>query len=569
MHAAACSLSKVSNDNGFISTESKSIGTYTKTSCVFVLGATAPDGIPWVKISASDSNAHVWVPFDELSEDAAPAKKRMRSAGIILFKENLAKALDLARNVNDFPPLSLISAPGWSGPHFALRSGEVFSPSKDEEPVILFEPDRTTCAAKGSKDWKRGVKRIAKGQPIVTFMLMVPFMGPILTLSRVRENAGFELSGAKGVGKSTLQQLATSVIGPALEPIGKNYWITANTTMNALETEMPRHADAVMVIEELSVMYAGATEKVRANQMREFVFRMAQGAGKERFKETAQQGARFVWITSTNDPIAALINKHGGDAAEAAGDRLLALPIGNNRKHGIFKAPLPKGCSTGEDAARAISNLVADNYGNPFRIFLQAIVKERSENEAGLKRKIDAFIVEFRDAVGVDGNIGSEARVADIFGLAYSAGRLAQSYGALPKKLDCLEAAIKCHRINRKSVGANISNVDRLIRLSKRKDVLILDNSNNTKSYRKSLAAAPALKLLGKKGSFELLLSPEQFKRAFPEGKSVMADPEVKKLMRHDKGRNTIKIQVTPKGKLTRYMCFNLFVKDGADPSGI
>jgi len=531
---------------------------FIKATRVDVQGGTAPDGMPWVNMSAADGNANVWVPLDELLDDAAPAKRRMRAARLFLFKDNLTNALDLARNVNAFPPLPLIDAPGWSGPHFALRSGEVFSPDDHTDTIVLFEPDPVTCAARGGKAWSKGAKRLGKGQPIVTFALMIPFAGPLLQLSRVRENIGFELSGPKGVGKSSLQHLSTSTIGPALEPAGKNYWITANTTMNALEAEMPRHTDTIMVIEELSVMHAGDSEKIRANHMREFVFRMAQGTAKSRYQEEKKTPVRFVWLTSTNDPLATLLGKYGGDAGEAAGDRLLALPIGPNRKHGIFKAPLPKGCATGEDAARAIADLVAGNYGRPMRRFLRRLVKGRAKDEAGLRAVIEAFILEFRDAVGVDGNTGSEARVADAFGLVYAAGRLAQRYGALPKKLDCLAAACKCYRINRKSMDAEVSNVERLQRLARHKGVVCIDLEDHSKAYLKRLAAAPALIRIGKGGKRELLLSKEQFERAFPMSNGLLADTAVKKLMRHDKGRNTIKIQVSHSEEPKRYRCFSL-----------
>jgi len=413
---------------------------------------------------------------------------------------------------------------------------------------------RKTAASQVGK----GAKHIAKGQPIVTFALMIPFAGPLLQLSRVRENIGFELSGPKGVGKTTLQNLATSVVGPALEPAGRNYWITANTTMNALETNMPDHADMLMVIEELSVMHAGESDKVRSNRMREFVFRMAQGTGKSRHGETRQLPSRFIWLTSTNDPLARLLGMHGGDAAEAAGDRLLALPIDKKRKHGIFKAPLPKGCETGEDAARAISELVAENYGKAIRWFLRNLVKERAEDEAGLKNDLEAGIMRFRDAVGVDGNSGSEARVADAFGLVYAAGCLAQRYGALPKKLDCLAAAISCHRINRKSLGSQLSNLERLQRLAKRKGVLLVDLEDGSSAYRKRLEAAPALILARKGGKRELLLTTDQFARAFPNKKSALADEEIKTRMRKDKDRSTVKVQVAHGGKHKRFHCFDL-----------
>jgi hypothetical protein len=120
------------------------------------------------------------VKLDDLSDDAAVAKKRMRSAGLHLFKEAMAKAIDQARSVSSFPRLPLIDRPGWSGPHFALPSGDVYSPEGVAEAIVLFEPDPHKCARAGNKAWLDGVGRLAAGQPLLTFALMIAFTGPIL-----------------------------------------------------------------------------------------------------------------------------------------------------------------------------------------------------------------------------------------------------------------------------------------------------------------------------------------------------------------------------------------------------
>jgi hypothetical protein len=498
------------------------------------------------------------VPFDALSDDAALAKKAIRTAGIHLFKEDLARALEQGRNVSSFPPMALIERPGWAKPYFTLLSGDVFSPGGAAEAVVLFEADSFKCAAAGDRTWLQGVLRLARGQPIVSFALMIAFAGPILELSRVRENPGFEFSGPKGRGKTTLLHLAASVWGPAVGPAGQNYWVTANSTINAMEAELPRHGDSLLALEEMSAMHAGESAKARANHMREFIFRMAQGTIKARYGVAKERPVRVVWIATTNDPAATLLGDCGGDAADAAGDRLLAIPISGKRKRGVFQQRLPAGCETGEDAALAISELVADHHGKPIRCFLKALVAARAEDDAALRSQIEAFILEFRDAVGVDGNVGSEARVADSFGLVYAAGKLAQAYGALPAQLDCLRAATYCHRINRKSVGAAVSNVQRLERLAKRKGVVVIDLTDKSDDYRQRLAAAPAEILIGEDGKRELLLSKEAVERAFRTPKALFADTAVSELMRHDVGRNTIKVRLIHDGKLVRRHCFRL-----------
>ena len=139
---------------------------------------------------------------------------------------------------------------------------------------------------------------------------------------------------------------------------------------------------------------------------------------------------------------------------------------------------------------------------------------------------------------------------------------LARQYGALPKKLDCMAAAIKCYRINRKSVGADVSNVQRLQRLAKRKGVVIINLDDRSKAYRERVSAAPALLRISKGGTRELLLSSEQFEKAFPKRKALLADPAVKKIMRHDKDRSTLKTRVVHNGPQKRFRCFDLSAID-------
>lgn len=532
---------------------------YRPTHKVVVRGATAPDGTPWVEIAAPSGNPAVWVKFDDLSDDASPAKKRMRAGGLHLFKEGLSQALDKARKVDGFPPAPLIERPGWSGPYFALPSGEVFSPDGVEEPIILFEPQPRKCAAAGDETWLKGMKRLCRGQPIVTFAVMFPFCAPLLRLSRVLSNFGVELSGPKARGKSTLQRAAASTAGPVLDPAGQNYWITANTTMNALEAQMPLHNDMPLVIEEMSAMNAGESDRVRGNRARELVFRLWEGTGKDRFQAARQTPARFAYLTSTNDPTAALMGANAGDAPDAANDRLLALPISPERPHGIFEEELPTGYRSGEAAARAIDALVAEHYGHPIRVFLRALVKARAEGEDALKRDIDAFIMKFREAVGVpEGSQGTEARVADAFGLIYAAARLAKRYGALPKSLKCLTAAVYCHRLNRQSVGVHVTNLERLLQLARREDVVEVNLTDETKAYRKAVEKAPALILTKKHRKRELLVTLEVLQDLFPHLKALVTDPEIKPLMRCEKGRNSRQVTVIGSKKKRRFFCMRL-----------
>ena len=531
---------------------------YVRPEELIVDGATAPTQVPWIRTFDSATTREAWIPLEEFSDDARLAKARLRKAGLYLFDEELKSWITKAKKVEEFPPRPLIDRPGWSGPYFALPNGEIYSPDGAEVAIILFERQFAKCATKGDKNWLKGVKRLARRQPIVTIAVMLPFCAPILRLSRVQINFGVELSGPKARGKSTLQRLAASVSGAAVDPAGFNYWITANTTMNALEQQMPLHNDMPMIIEEMSAMNAGESDRVRANRARELVFRMAEGTGKDRANAPRQPHSRFVYLTSTNDPTSALIGANASDAADAAADRILALPISPERPHGVFEVDLPKGKRTGEEAARAIDELVSNHYGYPIRHFVRALVNERASSEDAIKQEIDAHVMDFRQAVGVDGKSGTEARVADPFGLIYAAGRLAQRFGALPKTLQCMDSAVYCHRLNRESVGTRVSNLEQLLQLADRDEVIDVDLADTSKRYRKSVERAPAVILNGKNGKRELLVTLDVLNELFPRLNNVLTDPQIKPLLRCDEGRKTRKVKVAAGEKPKRFLCLRI-----------
>lgn len=544
-------------DDGYREPDDPEHGAYQPVSKVSVKGATDQDGRAWVEFSTS-TNITAWVPLDELMGSADEAKRKLRDAGIILFDEQLAKAIKQAKQVRFFPDLPLFARPGWSLPYFVQASGKVFGPAGSAKPVILFERHPTKCSAKGKlTSWLDGVAELATGQHLLIFSLMIGFVGPLLGLSRLMENFGFELVGPKARGKTTLQYLLASVAGPALRPSGQNNWIGANTTMNAFEAQMPEHADTTMIVDEMTTMFANESSRSRGKSYQDAVFRLAQGTGKDRYGSTRQRPARFVWITSTNEQTHQLVRTVSSDAADAASDRLMALPI-SRKARGVFQKPFPAGYKTGERVARAITELVAGHYGRPFRKFLTALVAARAEDEAGLKVQIEEWIDQFREAVGVSGNAGSEARVADAMGLVYAAGMLAQSYGALPPELNCLEAAQYCHRLNRASVRADLTNVERVQQLAAHKRTLEIDTDVESKGYRKRLDRAPALIKVRRDGTRELVLTADMLIDAGIKRKAFLNDPAIRRLLRHDEDRDDSKLKLVSGGKATRVICIRL-----------
>lgn len=541
-----------------------------KPSEVRMSGFTAPDGIPWVYAELLGRAEHrdeggdepfaqgVWTRLEDWSDDAAPAKRSLKGANIHLFGDAMKSAVQEARDLNDFPARPLIERPGWTASHFALPSGEVFSPPESAASVVLFPKNDHRCEVRRVKGWRKRLANLAGRQPIIEFALMLPFAAPLLRLSPVLFNPGFELVGPKRRGKSTLQQLAASLVGPAVAQHGRNYVIPANTTVNALEELTADHADLPLIIEEMGLYYAGENEASRARKMLELIMRLASGTVKARRGESTHPPARFVYLTSSNETLASMLQGRQTQTSSAAGDRLLTIPIAASREHGIFDR-LPKGCASGRDAIRMIVDLIKDHHGHPMRIFLKHLVAERAADEDGLKERIQALINNFREAVGVDDNVGSESSIADVFGLIYAAGVLAQEYGALPRKLKLRRAVVRVYSLSRALSSPPPTHLERLHGLAKRKGVIHVDVANLADISDDELARATAVVRTDRMGSVLLLLTDVALNRAFVFPKRLLKDPDVGAIMRTDSDkRKKLTVSVRRNKKQERLYAFAL-----------
>lgn len=324
----------------------------------------------------------------------------------------------------------MIERVGWNGQHFALPDGTVFSPSGAQQPDIVFQRIPRRCSPRGTfKGWKRKVARRLAGQALAEFVLCLAFAAPLLALTNRVGNFGFELVGGKGTGKSSLQQLMSSVLG-ALQGEDGHYWVSFDATPNALEQSMAGFSDLPLILEEANLFVAGETARTRGNNFKALAFRLGGGSEKARFDQGQPKEFRLIFLTSSNERLAKLMNINS-EAARAAEDRLITLPI-EGRPHGVLDF-VPSGTA---NASQFIADLVAAadaHHGHAIRRFLSHLVQERADDERRLRAEIVRRMASFREKAGVDPNAGSAVRVADAFGLVFAAGALAKRYGALPR----------------------------------------------------------------------------------------------------------------------------------------
>lgn len=528
---------------------------FKRAKKIAVSGATSPEGVPYVRIKACGKVAYV--PLADFSGSGRNARDKLEAAKIVLLNSDWARVMVLVDDIGKFPLRPIIVKPGWAGDSFALPDGSVFSPPDSSKPVVLFNKEPGKCHQQGSlKGWNKGLA-VLVDQSLIIFLLAAAFAAPLLRIVNRMGNIGFELAGPKGVGKSTVQRLVAAVVGGGVEQPGSNYWISANTTSNGLEAAFPEHNDLPMILEELNLFAAGEAERNRATKIDELVFRLSDGTTKARYGGERQCGHRFVYIASTNEPLAQVLLGYRKQVSDAAADRLLTLPL-DDRKLGIFDK-LPGGWASARDLAEHLDKLIAKHHGIAMQEFLQRLVEERASDEAALRARLEKSMAIFRKKVGVDENNGSATRVADAFGLSFAAGRLAQEYGVLPSEFRCNRAAKLAYELNRSTAADAPSMKQRLLKLAKATGVIRINREKLRKIDDATLKAAPALLRLDAKGRVELLLTSAARDRAFPVPRFLFQDQEVAPMsVRDGDGRRTVKRALRSNKGLERVYCFRL-----------
>lgn len=523
---------------------------------IHVSGATAPNGKPYVRIAASKRNA--WIAREAFTSAGTEALRVLKAANIPMLPHEWKQCRAKVAELKNFPPKVLIDRPGWNGPHFALADGTVFSASTEEAPVVLFHMDSQKCAAAGSIVKWRGITRTLRDQPVAAFVVLAAYAGPFLSLTKQVLNLGFELAGPGGVGKSTIQRVAAAVCGPADSPLGRNYWITANATINGLEGVMAQHNDMPLIIEESNLFAAADRYGARAAKLNELVFKLADGTEKLRFNSDQPQRSRFVFITSTNELLAQLLIGYREAVTDAATDRLLTIPIDTSRPYGIFDC-LPKGWANSGDLADHFNVGVRKCHGVGIRKLLQHLVRALAERPEWVSESINGHMIDFRMQVGVDQNDGSETRVADAFGLVYAAGMFAVQVGAVSRRIDPLKAALACYELNRKSRAKPPSHLAQLRKLADDFDTQwIKFDCRLPELSDEQVEDATAFVRERREEPYELLLTDRQFLRAFPNPKAFFADSEIQQRMVGEPGRRKTKRQIRSNRKAERFFVFRI-----------
>lgn len=515
-------------------------------------------GTRWVKVS--DNGKYCWVPLSDFHGHGKEAIARLSRCGVIIVgAARVKKLMDEVAGIEEFYEAELIEHIGWNGKHFALPDGTVFSPEGCSSDEVLFEISSNKCSAKGdAESWQRDVAAKLANQSIPIFGLCLTFAAAILRLTNRVGNFGFELVGGKGTGKSTVQQLMSSVLGGAIQGDDGHYYISFDATANGLEQAMSAHSDLPMILEEANLFLAGESSRVRGEHFKAVAFRLVGGTDKLRFDQRSGGEYRFVYMSSSNERLADLIDNRT-EAARAAADRFITIDLSPDRKHGVFDE-LPRDYATAGLFARSLISAANQHHGHAIRIFLQGLVQDRHDDDEALKAKIEGSVQLFQKRANVDLDNGSAARVAEAFGIVYAGGVLAQQYGALPKALKCGRAVLNCYKsylLGNHEASAVLSILQAIARSKDTAKIGFQKHGGTPLPSSSCLEVAPAfLKKVETKR--ELWIKPDRIHHLIPGWTRLKNKPEIIALLKRDGDHKTVKRTLPTQNKAVRVYCFEL-----------
>lgn len=497
-----------------------------------VRGIIDPDKTEWVQLTYKEKT--VLIPYIEFGVERATVWSSLTRKGVTLVsKASRASVVEQVERIEKFTERLVFSRPGWHHGQFANASGQVFAPPKCRKGIVGFAPDTAKCATKGTHaEWLDQVARPLVGHHIPCFAMMACLAAPMLDLVGRTDNFGFELSGAGGKGKSTTQRIMASMVGPAMVK-DRAYITSFNMTHAALEQSMRAHSDMPFIIDEANLFGAGSGGRADQRAMRDFSFQMGAGITKGRYGRHQQDGYRFVYVTSANEPFHELLSQAHRDTANAASDRLMSITIPEGDA-GVF-GDLPSGFATYRQFTLALEQGMSEQYGTAMPMFLRALVSARHKDGAKLIGRILRRVAEFNAHVGTNENNGSDVRVAEAFGLVYAAGRFAHFKGILPTEMDCLEAAAHCYANYRSTVPVRQTLPERLLAIAKREQTMTIDRTSLPSLSDEEMERIGAFIRVMKGGTL-LLMTPRFGDLMFPDWRKLSKTSDFRALNKADKG---------------------------------
>jgi Domain of unknown function (DUF927) len=339
------------------------------------------------------------------------------------------------------PAFTLVSRPGWiGGQAFAHGSHLLGSLPKN----YVFHPhgmelgDRPgKFSVRGSlREWKKFARRVAKGQPLVTFLLCVAFASMVLHRLKVQPFV-IMLYSDSSVGKSYLAKFVASVAGGDPSSPETGFGESFKASDPGLEKVFLAHNNLLLLQNEFSRVQGSPQQKV--DTLEAMVNDLCAGVPKT-IGNSRKGALRYSTcaIVTSNEAYVKLLAKANREPAEAMRPRLLELCADTGSGLGVFMK-MPTRFEKSSDAIKEMRDAADRNYGWPARAFAKSICEHMAEGSTVVTDVIAKWEKRFATRLGAD-LTGVEGQVRDKLAAVGVAGMLAKRLGVLPKEIKVIPA---------------------------------------------------------------------------------------------------------------------------------
>lgn len=246
--------------------------------------------------------------------------------------------------------------------------------------------------------------------------------------------------GTSTTGKTLLLILARSVFG---NPI-RDRLPTWNTTATAFEELAGQVRDHLLVVDEVTFKTGGFDDEQLLRRLH-YAFASSQSMRRSGRYEPTQTvigaGSGRLGLSTGELSYREVARRAGSKRFRGAALRAVDIASDLEYGMGLFRR-LPSDYSAREDGARRfaqrLESAALENYGRVGRHFVQHLIYDNPDWKVDARRRLDEFVSGLN--LGDDGYL---TRFAEIFGLAYAAGREAMAADLVDWSADELRYAIE------------------------------------------------------------------------------------------------------------------------------
>lgn len=286
------------------------------------------EGLGWsleLRILTSDGSTQTFIFPRAMLADAAATKTALMDRGVVVH--NPQAVMNYLGQAKHNTTHDLAHHVGWTGSSYVLAD-RVYGHEAKRIALHPNAPAFPGYAVSGSlADWNASLGRLCVGNSRLMVSVLTALAGPLARLAGI-DSGGFHFYGVSSSGKTTLLIAGASVLGPWKETLR-----TWRTTSNALEVVAAGLNDSTLFLDEIG--------QVKAEEVGETVYMLANGQGKGRMTRTGQQARLLEWtllFLSTGEISLQQTIESGSHKVRAGMElRMVSLPADAGAGLGVFE----------------------------------------------------------------------------------------------------------------------------------------------------------------------------------------------------------------------------------------